>query len=161
MINNFDCYLATILDSEQARKAEVGDEVILTLSSGNEITAGIQYIAKQDNNKVLIVFELKTLTEELIQHRKISFNITWWSYSGLKVPNTSIMENEEGLKYVVRKKSGENKNIIVKVLKRNDKYSIISTYNTEELNALGVDIKTYSKISEYDTILLYPIDNNK
>lgn len=68
------------------------------------------------------------------------------------------MEGEDGLKYVVRKKAGENKNVIVKVLKRNDKYSIISTYNTEELNALGVDIKTYSKISEYDTILLYPID---
>lgn len=102
------------------------------------------------------MFDLKTLTEELIQYRKISFNITWWSYSGLKAPNTSILEDENGLKYVVRKKSGENQKVIVKVLKRNDKYSIISTYDTEELKLLGVDIQNYSKISQYDTILLYP-----
>ena len=57
---------------------------------------------------------------------------------------------------MVRKKSGENQKIIVKVLKRNDKYSIISSYDTEELKSLGVDIQNYSKVSQYDTILLYP-----
>ena len=36
------------------------------------------------------MFDLKTLTDELIQYRKISFNITWWSVSGLKVPNSTM-----------------------------------------------------------------------
>ena len=154
IINNFNCYLATILSSESAKQAELDEKV--TLSSGNEISANIKYIAEQDNDKVLIVFELNTLTEELIQYRKISFNITWWSYSGLKVPNTSIIEDEKGLKYVIRKKADLSEKVLVKVLKKNDKYSIISTYNTEELNQLGVDSQSYSKISQYGTILLYP-----
>ena len=156
IINNFNCYLATVLSSESAKQAELDEKVTLTLSSGNEISANIKYIAEQENDKVLIVFELNTLTDELIQYRKISFNITWWSYSGLKVPNTSIIEDEKGLKYVIRKKADLSEKVLVKVLKRNDKYSIISTYNTEELNQLGVDSQSYSKISRYDTILLYP-----
>lgn len=156
IINNFNCYLATVLSSESAKQAELDEKVTLTLSSGNEISANIKYIAEQDNDKVLIVFELNTLTDELIQYRKISFNITWWSYSGLKVPNTSIIEDEKGLKYVIRKKADLSEKVLVKVLKKNDKYSIISTYNTEELNQLGVDSQSYSKISRYDTILLYP-----
>ena len=156
IINNFNCYLATVLSSESAKQAELDEKVTLTLSSGNEISANIKYIAEQENDKVLIVFELNTLTDELIQYRKISFNITWWSYSGLKVPNTSIIEDEKGLKYVIRKKADLSEKVLVKVLKKNDKYSIISTYNTEELNQLGVDSQSYSKISRYDTILLYP-----
>lgn len=156
IINNFNCYLACVLNSEAAKNAEIGDTVTITLSNGDEINAEIIYLSGQEDEKVLIVFNLKTLTEELIQYRKISFNITWWSYSGLKVPNTSILEDENKIKYVIRKRSGENQKVIVKVLKRNDKYSIISTYDTEELNSLGIDLQAYSNISQYDTILLYP-----
>lgn len=157
VIDNFNCYIATILSGESAHKAEIGDKVIITLSSGNEVLAEINYISNQDDDKVLIVFLLNTVTDELIQYRKISFNITWWSKSGLKVPNTSIIEDGQGLKYVVKKWSDKTEKILVKVLKRNDKYSIISTYKPEELNAIGIgDEKDYKKISQYDTILLYP-----
>lgn len=134
----------------------MGDKVTITLSSGNEINSEVTYVAKQDNDKVLIVFDLKTLTDELTQYRKISFNITWWSYSGLKVPNSAILEDEQGLKYVIRKKAGVEQKVIVKVLKKNDKYSVVDIYNNNELETLGIDAKTYSKISQYDNILLYP-----
>ena len=60
------------------------------------------------------------------------------------------------MKYVIRKKTEENQKVIVKVLKKNDKYSIITVYNTEELKALNIDIDNYNKIEQYDTILLYP-----
>ena len=134
----------------------MGNKATLTLSSGNEINAEIKYVAKQDDDKVLIVFDLKTLTEELTEYRKISFNITWWSYPGLKVPNSAILEDQEGLKYVIRKKAGLEQKVIVKVLKKNDKYSIIGTYDNTELETLGIDAKSYIKISQYDNILLYP-----
>lgn len=156
IINNFDCSLATVLSSEAAKNIEVGNKVTITLSSGNEINSEVKYVAKQDDDKVLIVFDLKTLTDELTQYRKISFNITWWSYSGLKVPNSAILEDEQGLKYVIRKKAGLEQKIIVKVLKKNDKYSVVGTYNNSELEALGIDAKGYIKISQYDNILLYP-----
>lgn len=156
IINNFDCSLATVLNSEAAKNIEVGNKVTITLSSGNEINAEVKYVSKQENDKVLIVFDLKTLTNELTEYRKISFNITWWSYSGLKVPNSSILEDEQGIKYVIRKKAGVEQKVIVKILKKNDKYSVVSAYDNSELEALGIDVKTYSKINQYDNILLYP-----
>lgn len=156
IINNFNCYIATILDSDAAKKAEIGKKVKITLSSGNEINSEIKYVAKEENDETLIIFELKTLTQELIEHRKISFNITWWSASGYKVPNTCVLENEQGLKYVIRRKSGEDKKIIVKVLNKNEKYSIISSYSNEELNSLGMNLDNNLKIMKYDNILLYP-----
>ena len=156
IIDNFKCYIATVLESNIAKNAEIGKKVKITLSSGNEINAEIKYIAKESDDKILIVFELKSLTQELIEYRKISFNITWWSASGLKVPNSSILEDEKGFKYVVRRKLGEDKKIIVKVLNKNEKYSIISPYKEEELNSLGIDIDNYTKILQYDTILAYP-----
>ena len=156
IINNFNCYLGAVLSSEASRNAKIGDSVTITLSKGNEIDAKVKHISKEDNNKVLIIFELKTLTEELIQYRKISFNITWWSYSGLKVPNTSILEDKDGLMYVERIKASEIQKVIVKVLKQNDQYSIVRYYNEEEQNSLGIDSKTYKKITQFDNILLYP-----
>ncbi len=121
-----------------------------------EINAEVKYISKEENGKVLIVFDLKTLTQELIEYRKISYDITWWSYSGLKVPNTSILEDENGITYVLKKKSGQNKKIYVKVLKRSDKYSIVTNYETEEIVQLGIEDTNNNKIAQYDSILLYP-----
>ena len=157
IINNFKCYIATILDSEAANIAEIGNKVKITLSSGNEINGEIKYIAKEDKDDVLIIFETKEMTQELIEYRKISINITWWSSTGFKVPNSCILEDDKGLKYVVKRNSGEDKKVIVKVLKKNEKYSIIDTYKDDELNELGIeDIDKNQKIMKYDNILLYP-----
>ncbi len=156
VIDNFSCYLASVLNSQNALNVKVGNKAIIYLASGFEINAEVKYISQEENGKVLVVFDLKTLTEELIEYRKISYNITWWSYSGLKIPNSAILEGENGIKYVVRKKSGQNKKVFVKVLKRNEKYSIVTNYETTEMEDLGIDIKTNGKIAQYDTILLYP-----
>ena len=159
VIDNFECYLASVLESDAAKQSEIGDNVTLTLASGTKFNAEITYISKEETGKTLLVFKLKQLTNELIEYRKISFNITWWSDSGLKVPNTSIVEGENELKYVIRSMSDGNKKVLVKVLKRNEKYSLIGTYTPEELVSLGIDAETSSKISEHDAILLYANEN--
>lgn len=99
---------------------------------------------------------MNTLTDELISYRKISFNITWWSVSGIKVPNDAILENDKGQKYVVKKTVKGTTECLIKILKTNDKYSIISSYNADDLKALGIDATTYKGIDVYDTIMLYP-----
>ncbi len=157
IINNFKCYIATVLESEAANTAEIGNKVKITLSSGNEMNGEIKYITKEDKDNVLVIIEIKQLTQELIEHRKISLNITWWSSSGYKVPNSSILEDEKGLKYVIKRNAGEDKKVIVKVLKKNEKYSIIDSYKDQELNELGIeDINKNQKITKYDNVLLYP-----
>ena len=157
IINNFKCYIATVLESEAANTAEIGNKVKITLSSGNEMNGEIKYITKEDKDEVLVIIEIKQLTQELIEHRKISLNITWWSSSGYKVPNSSILEDENGLKYVIKRNAGQDKKVIVKVLRKNEKYSIIDIYKDDELNELGIeDIDKNQKITKYDNVLLYP-----
>ena len=89
IVNNFEGYIVTFLNSVSAKEAEVGRNVLITLSNGVELKATINSIKEQEDGKKLIIFKVKTLTEELISYRKISINITWWSTSGLKVPNNS------------------------------------------------------------------------
>ena len=156
IIDNFGCYIATVVDSYVAKDSKQGDNVKITLSSGNEVTGTIDYKKEQEDGQTLIVFKITRLTEELISYRKISCNITWWRYSGLKVPNDAITEDGNGLKYVLKKTVSGTSKVLIKVLKPNDKYSIISTYSTEDLKALGIDATESGNIDVYDTIMMYP-----
>ena len=156
VINNFECYLAAVLNSDPAKQAEVGKSVIITLSSGQELDATIEYIKEQEDGKRLIIFKLTTLTDELISYRKRAFNITWWSVTGIKVPNDAIIEDEKQQKYVLKKTLTGTTKTYIKVLKENSQYSIISSYSPEDLKTLGMDISSYNGINVYDTIMLYP-----
>ena len=88
IIDNYYCYIVCVLDSEYAKDAEVGDEVKLRLPSGNEVETTIEYKTIEDGDYI-ITLKIDKGVEELINYRKISFNIIWWSASGLKVPKSS------------------------------------------------------------------------
>lgn len=159
IINNFECYIATFINNKQNEDIKIGKKAKIRLSNNQEIDAEVSYISKEENDdETLIILKIDRLTEELINYRKISFDIIWWSYSGLKVPNQAIAE-ENGKKYVVRNRAGYLSRLLVKVLKQNDKYSIVTTYASEELKELGYsnsEINSYKKITVYDEILLNP-----
>lgn len=98
IINNFECYIATVLKSTQAKDAKIGDKVKLILSNLEEISASISYINVEDDDSRTIVLKITDNIEELIKYRKISFDIVWWSHKGWRVPNTSILnENRESI----------------------------------------------------------------
>lgn len=164
IIDNFTCYIATISNSEQAKMAEMGDKVKIRLSNNSEIDAEITYIKHENNDKYLIVLEVNNEITELINYRKISFDLIWLSYTGFKVPNQAIVE-QDGLKYVVRKRAGYLSKILIQVATKkgkeaiNDKYTIIENYSTEELEELGFsnkEINSYRGISLYDEVILNP-----
>jgi len=156
VINNFECYIGTILDSLPAKQAETGKNVLLTLSNGTEVNATIHYTKAQENGKMLIIFKVNTLTDELRSYRKISFNITWWSVAGIKVPNDAILEDENHSKYVLRKTMTGTTKCYIKIKKTNERYSIIGSYTIEDLQALGIDTNNYRGIDVYDVIMMYP-----
>lgn len=162
VVNNFKCNIATILKKDELREIEQGDNLKLRLSNGDEIPATVEYLINKENDDVLVVFAIEKDVEELINYRKISFDIIFWSYSGLRVPNTSIIE-EEGKSYVVRNRAGYLDKILVKVTRKNDSYSIITNYSTEELKELGytsTEIRNMRTITMYDEILTNPEKNN-
>lgn len=157
VIDNFTCYIATITSSEEAKTAEVGDDVKVRLSNNEEVYAEIAHITKEDGGNIIIL-KLDKQVEELTNYRKITFDLIWWSASGLKVPNHAIVE-VDGLNYVVRNRVGYLNKILVKVKKQGEKNSIVEPYSNEELKELGFtgkQINSYRKISLYDEVLINP-----
>lgn len=158
IINNYECYIATIVESDNAKEAKVNDKVTLRLSTQDEITGTIEQLKEQDDKSILIIFKINDCVEKLIDYRKISFDIIWWKYEGLKVPKGAIIY-DNGLSYVVRNRAGYQDKILVKVLKENDNFCIVTNYDNEELKNLGYttnEIRTMKKISIYDEIILNP-----
>lgn len=158
VINNFCCYIATVSSSEEAKQAEVGKKVKIRLSNNSEIEAEITNLIKEDDGDILIILKIDKQVEELINYRKISFDLIWWSESGLKVPNQAIV-NIDNKNYVVRSRAGYLSKILVKIKKQGEKYSIIEAYTAEEMKKEGYtneEIAGYKKISLYDEILINP-----
>ena len=157
IIDNTYCYIATISHTEEAQNAEVGDKIRVRLPSGSEVSAEITYILQNDNDRVLIL-KIEKGVEELISYRKISFDLIWWSETGLKVPNQAIVK-ENDLAYVVRNRAGYLSKLLVKVKREGEKYSIVEPYDIEELKELGFsneEIISYKKVSLYDEVIINP-----
>ena len=161
IIDEFNFYIACILSSEISQEAEVGDDVTIRLSSGKEVPATIEYISKEDNDRI-IIFEVNQNIQDLISYRKISLDIVWWSSSGKKIPNESIAKEQKGeneISYVIRKRDNYEDKIYVKILRGNDKYSVVTNYSRDELKELGFtteEIRNVNNITIYDEILKKP-----
>lgn len=154
IINNFKCNIACVLKSEEAKNSEVGKSIKIRLQNSEEVPAKIVYKADQDDGKVLLVFEVNSNVTNLIQYRKSSFDVIWWSDSGLRIPN-SALKYEGSLAYVIRNRAGLKEKIYVKVLRSNDKYSIVDNYSYSELKEYISDMTVLSNkksISVYDEI---------
>ncbi len=158
IVDNTYCYIATISNTEEAKNAKVNDSVNVRLPSGEEVSAEIIYTLQEDSGDMVLVLRIEKGVEELINYRKISFDLIWWSETGLKIPNQAIVK-EDDLAYVVRNRAGYLNKILVKVKREGEKYSIVEAYDTEELQELGFtseEIMSYKKINLYDEVILNP-----
>lgn len=156
IVNNFECYIAIPMNTEKAMNAKVGDNVILRLSNTDEIKSKIVFIKEEEKNRIL-VFEIDKEIAELLEYRKISVDIIWWKYTGLKVSNNALIEENDKI-YIERKRAGYTEKILVKVLRQNDTYSIVENYEDEELRTLGYseeEIEEMNNIKLYDEVLLH------
>lgn len=156
IINNFNSYIATFMNTEKANTANVGDEVTLRLTTGNILPAKIVYLGESTKDGRVIVFEIREGIDNLIEFRKISMDVIWWDYSGYKVSN-SVLISRDGKNYVQKYKTTSSEIILVKVKRQNDTYSIISNYTDEELLEMGIsqeEINKRAKIKLYDRLLV-------
>lgn len=161
IIDNFKCYIAIEMNNDMKEQAKVGSNVTLRISNIEEISAKIIQINEESGSNV-VIFELNQMSSNLINHRKVAVDVIWWKQSGYKVPNQAIRTEEvdgNQLNYIVRNRSGVQSKMLVKIIRRTDKFSIISSYEVKELQKLGfdeTDIRNDKKISNYDEIILNP-----
>ncbi len=156
IVNNFESYIAVSMNTERSTTAKVGDTVTLRLSNSDEIQSEIVYIKDESNSRIL-VFKVDKDIAELLEYRKISLDIIWWKYTGLKVSNNALIEENDKI-YVERDRAGYIDKILVKVLRQNDTYSIVENYEDDELRELGYsedEISKMNKIKLYDEVLLH------
>lgn len=156
IVNNFECYIATSMDTEKAMTVKVGENATLRLSNSDEIKAEIAYIKEEEKSRI-IVFKIRDDVANLLEYRKISFDVIWWKYTGLKVSNSSLIEEDDKV-YVERNRAGYTEKVLVKVLRQNDTYSVVENYTDEELRELGYteeEIEKVNKIKLYDEIILH------
>lgn len=159
IVDNVNCYIATIMDKSKTHNISMESRGIkIRLSNSEEISADVEYLSEQPENKVLIVLKVDRQIEELLNYRKISFSLIFSSKQGLKVPNSAIIV-DNNLSYVVRNRNGYLDKILVNVIERNDSYSIIRKYKTEELQNLGMSsdqIRNLKSVTLYDEIEANP-----
>ena len=155
MITQFYCYLAIEMNSDSAMNAKVGDKVKIRYDVDSSITSEIVQINEEEDSRV-IIFKIKDLPEKMINYRKISVDVIWWEYSGLKIPNSAII-TEGDKSFVERNRAGYNAMVLVKILKQNDSYAIVDNYTTQELQELGYsydEINNMYSIKQYDKIVI-------
>lgn len=158
VVNNFVCYIATCMKTEKADGAKVGDIVTLRLSNTKEIQAEIVFIKAENDGSKILVFKFKDQIEELIEYRKISFEIVWWKYSGFKISNSAITTDENDLSYISKESAGYSEKVLVKVLRQNETFSIVTNYKDEELHELGFsddEISNMMDLKLHDEIILH------
>lgn len=168
IINNFEGYIAATVNSDMAMKAQIGDKVNLRLSNTEEILAEIVYIVEEENER-LITFKINSGLETLANYRKITFDIIWWSYRGLKVPNSALVSEkgrqgceEEGndIYFVIKNRAGYTDKIPIKILKQNSSYAIITNYDGAELKEkwgyTDSEIRELKNIVLHDEIMIHP-----
>lgn len=160
VINNFECYIATIMDTDSAKNSKEGDKVKIRLSTKEEVNATIVY-KTDEKNEVLLVLKITSGVEELISYRKISFEIIWWSDTGLKVPNSAIIYDKNNRPYIIRNRAGYLDKILIKKIKETKSYTLVENYETEELKQQGFsmeEIRNMKNVALYDEIVSKPQD---
>jgi hypothetical protein len=158
VVNNFVCYIASCMNTEKADGAKVGDSVTLRFSNSKEVSADIVYIGEEDDGSKMLVFEFKDDIDDMIEYRKISFDVIWWQYSGFKISNSAITTDENDLTYINKKSAGYSEKVLVKVLRQNETYSIVTNYTDEELLELGFsedEVSDMIDLKLHDEIILH------
>ena len=155
IINNFICYIACTTRTEEANSAEIGDKVKIVLPSSKTVDATVEYITRENDAEVTIIFSFTEGINELLLYRKINFDIIWWDSAGYKIANSAII-TENNLNYVIRTKAGYLEKVLVKVTKIGEDYSIVTNYSTSEIKDLEVSKKAKTSIMLYDELVIEP-----
>ncbi len=155
IVDNFNCYIAFTSNSKEAKEIEVGKKIKITLPSAKTVSAEVAHKIVENDEENTIIIKFIEGVEELLSYRKISFDVTWWSSSGYKVPNSAII-TDNNLTYVIRTRSGYLNKILVKEGRKTDSYTVVSNYSASEIKELTIPEGTRTSIILYDEIIINP-----
>lgn len=98
VIDGYNWYIATLIDSNKATSFRKGQSVRLILdeSANNYVTTYVYSISSVDDKESMIIFRCNLMNESLAELRKVNGKIVTNDYTGLKVPRDAIRLDENG-----------------------------------------------------------------
>ncbi len=161
VVNNYEAYIVAKVGLELKEYIKKGYNYDLRLvENNNEIIEAELSKVEEREDCYELYFKVTNGIENIIDLRKIEIEIVWWKRTGLVVRNELLNKYDgKDVNYIYAVKYSEVVEIPVKIIRQNDKYSIIDNYTKEELEDL--EIETKYKIKLHDRIILKANKNKK
>ena len=154
VVNNYEAYIVTKVKLEDKQYIKEGTNYTIRLVEDNGYTLkGYLKKVNETEDGIELFFLITNGVEELADLRDVEIEIVWWSRTGLTV-STDILKKYDNKEvyYINAIKYSEIVDIPVKIVKKTDKFAVITNYSNEELEELGID--TDYKIKLYDRIII-------
>lgn len=148
IINGYNWYVATVIDTGKVVGFEKGKEIKLILGGADAqtVTTKIHSVKAVEGNKSLVVFKCNLMNDELTSLRKVSGKVVINEYTGLKVSKEALrFDSERNAGVYVRRANIVNFRS-VNILYTDDKY-IVAAYKE------GLDLK-YPHLELYDEVII-------
>lgn len=154
VVNNYEAYIVTkvALENQQYLKENYDYTLRLIENNNYEIKATLIGLEETDAGTELY-FKVTNGIEQLIDLREIEIEIIWWKSKGLVIKNEALIKYENKDAYYINAiKYSEIVQIPVDVVRRNDKFAVITNYDKEKLKELGLE--TNYSIKLHDRIII-------
>lgn len=148
IINGYNWYVATVIDTGKVVGFEKGKEIKLVLGGADAqtVTTKINSVKAVEGNKSLVVFKCNLMNDELTSLRKVSGKVVINEYTGLKVSKDALRFDSEGNAGVYVRRANIVNFRSVNILYTDDKH-IVAAY--EE----GLDLG-YPHLELYDEVII-------
>ncbi|MDK2798634.1 MAG: hypothetical protein PWQ70_253 [Clostridiales bacterium] len=140
IINNFEWYLAFVMDTQRVYPLKVGDKLSVRFKDLEDkvIDAYIHYISPEEKGKVIVVLSLNKHIDSIYTFRKVNIDIIKQSYSGFKIPVSAVrVRNGKTGVYIIRDRIARFREI--EILYKNNDFAIVKENNLNENNLLLYD----------------------
>ena len=140
IIDNFNWYIATVLDEKDVSDIKTGSYLTIVISEApsTDVTAFVEHISSPEKGKCVLVLKPAREIEGIVGKRQVSLKIVKSRYKGLKLPISALsVENGETGVYIDL--LGEKVFRRAEVVYKNDEYVIFKENNTGEKALLLYD----------------------
>lgn len=151
VIDGYNWFIATIIDSADATKLKVGKSVKLILddSTNDYITTYVHSVNNFDGNKSMLVFRCNLMNEKLAELRKVEGKIIVKEFTGLKVSRDAVRLDENGNSGVYIRRGNIVNFRSLNIIYSEDEFVIASKPSEES----GIKLE-YTHLKLYDEVII-------
>jgi putative membrane fusion protein len=152
VIKDFDYYMVFVVSKDEAMRFKVGDTINIRINDILQVVdASVEYKSEEMDGKYVLSVKCSKYGSEISNLRRINADLIKKSYSGLKVPVSSLKnidkENKKADIVIVESNYATMKKVAIKGI--NQEYAIIDNYDPQQKD--GVELyNTY--ITDPDNI---------